>query len=164
METYFQRFAEFLVTYGWAIVIIVITIGLISYFNVYTPEDVEVESCSFGYALQCVEKPVVNFVTGDVSVLVKNKVGYGIHTFSWNKGEGDCVIQSGFSVTDPDDASVSYVADTVLEAEDIALLQFTCGDGNGVLGNFNADLGLTYYNVEEEKVKLVSGSFVVVRE
>ena len=162
---FLQRVAVFFVTYGWAIVILVIAVSLISYFNVFTPESVVLESCSFGFGMKCVEEPVVNFVTGETRLRLRNKIGYPIHTLSWSRGTGDCSLQSGFKVVADENASISYTSDAyVLMPEDDVILSFTCGDGSGIIGNLNTEITLTYYNTHDEKIATLLGSMDVLND
>ena len=48
-----QAAVEYLVTYGWAFIAILSTIGVMSYFGLLNPERYIPDSCEFGEQLQC---------------------------------------------------------------------------------------------------------------
>ncbi|GEM_PF-3571866 len=48
-----QAALEFLTTYGWAFLVILVMIGALSYFGVLNPEAYIPEACNFGAVLSC---------------------------------------------------------------------------------------------------------------
>ena len=44
---------EFLTTYGWAFLVVLVMIGALSYFGVLNPENYISDSCNFGTVLSC---------------------------------------------------------------------------------------------------------------
>lgn len=50
-----QQALEYLVTYGWAFVIVIITIGAFAYFGILNPQQYIPERCDFGVQLQCAD-------------------------------------------------------------------------------------------------------------
>jgi len=50
-----QQALEYLVTYGWAFVIVIITIGAFAYFGILNPQQYIPERCEFGVQLQCAD-------------------------------------------------------------------------------------------------------------
>ena len=60
-----QAAFEFLTTYGWAFVVILIAIGALSYFGVIRPRDWLPNRCTFGSEFQCLDYQVkFNTATG----------------------------------------------------------------------------------------------------
>jgi hypothetical protein len=50
-----QAVIEYLVTYGWMLLVILITIGLILYFDILNPIKFVPQQCEFGEQLHCVD-------------------------------------------------------------------------------------------------------------
>lgn len=73
-----QAALEFLTTYAWAFLVILIMIGALSYFGILNPIDLLPERCSFGSEFNCVDY-VINYGTdgtdGSFDLRIKNSVG-----------------------------------------------------------------------------------------
>jgi len=69
-----QAAMEFLLTYGWAILIVVLVIGALAYFGVLSPRQFLPSRCLLDSPLYCEDKQVVLTATdvGDVRLLVGN--------------------------------------------------------------------------------------------
>lgn len=50
-----QAVIEYMVTYGWMLLVILITVGLILYFDVLNPIKFVPQQCEFGEQLRCVD-------------------------------------------------------------------------------------------------------------
>ena len=71
-----QAALEFLTTYGWAFLVILIMIGALAYFGILSPSKVLPSRCNFGPELQCLDyKITVSSTEGNVSIKLKNNVG-----------------------------------------------------------------------------------------
>ncbi|MAE13297.1 hypothetical protein CMO92_01920 [Candidatus Woesearchaeota archaeon] len=67
MKTKAQISLEFIVTYGWILVLILLTIGTLSYFGILSPSRYIKESCEISNQLQCVDFEVFkNLVELDI--------------------------------------------------------------------------------------------------
>ena len=72
-----QAALEFLTTYGWAILVILIMIGTLAYFGILTPSKVLPNRCTFGAELQCEDYQIS--ATGNLFKLrLKNGIGESI--------------------------------------------------------------------------------------
>jgi hypothetical protein len=69
---------EFIMTYGWAILVILVIIGVLVYFGVISPERLLPERCSFPSDLSCVGKPRVDFNSDTITLALINNIGYPI--------------------------------------------------------------------------------------
>ena len=67
-----QAALEFLMTYGWAILVVLIAIGALAFFGVLSPERFLPAKCTLQPGLACIDHKVT---PGQVDVVVKN--GYG---------------------------------------------------------------------------------------
>ena len=71
-----QAAIEFLATYGWAFLVILIAIGALSYFGVLSPSKLLPDRCNFGSEFGCVDYSI-----GGNGILVKlrNSLGTSIY-------------------------------------------------------------------------------------
>ena len=54
-----QAALEFLMTYGWAILVVLIVIGALAYFGVLSPSNLLPEKCAFPVSLSCVDHQIM---------------------------------------------------------------------------------------------------------
>lgn len=76
-----QAALEFLTTYGWAFLVILIMIGTLAYFGILNPSKVLPGRCTFGAEFQCLDYQIA--ATGaapnpQVKLRLKNNVGEAI--------------------------------------------------------------------------------------
>ena len=55
MDKRAQAAMEFLMTYGWAILVVLVAIGALAYFGVLSPEKFLPSSCSLPSGLGCID-------------------------------------------------------------------------------------------------------------
>ena len=65
---------EFLMTYGWAFLIILVVIGAFIYFDVLNPSRLVGESCTFPAGLNCVDQ-IVSESSREINVILRNGFG-----------------------------------------------------------------------------------------
>lgn len=70
-----QAALEFLTTYGWAFMVILVAIGALSYIGVTNPERFIPEKCVFPQGLQCIDSQVT---TEELRVFLSNDFGQSI--------------------------------------------------------------------------------------
>jgi len=68
-----QSAVEYLVTYGWIIVVILIVVGLLIYFDVLSPSRFLAESCDFSQQLECIDSQIGK--DGDIVLKLRNNFG-----------------------------------------------------------------------------------------
>ena len=69
-----QAALEFLTTYGWAFLVILIMIGALAYFGILSPSKILPNRCNIGSQFQCLDYKID--ATGDTfRVRLKNNVG-----------------------------------------------------------------------------------------
>ncbi|MFH1134359.1 MAG: hypothetical protein V1735_07790 [Nanoarchaeota archaeon] len=67
-----QAAMEFIMTYGWAILVVLAAIGALAYFGVLNPRNFVPDKCMFPAGLTCTEKPVF-FDDGDnIDIVLAN--------------------------------------------------------------------------------------------
>ena len=67
-----QAAMEFLMTYGWAILVVLVVIGALAYFGVLSPTSILPEKCFFQVGLECEQYVVGN---GQAQFIVRNNLG-----------------------------------------------------------------------------------------
>mgnify|MGYP006435488675 CR=1 FL=1 len=143
-----QAAMEFLMTYGWAILVVLAAIGALAYFGVLNPGQLLPDKCTFPASFDCVDKPVVNFDTGIVQLAIRNDVGYPIDTIGGTlTGDGDCATIGTLTVVDATNGSIDYTGTTDMQPGARAVVQFTCGGGT-ISGDFESDVQISYVNTE----------------
>ncbi len=70
-----QAALEFLTTYGWAFLVILIMIGTLAYFGVLSPSKVLPNRCTFGAEFQCVDYVIAS---NAFRIRLKNGVGEAV--------------------------------------------------------------------------------------
>ncbi|MCD4759655.1 hypothetical protein K8R33_02115 [archaeon] len=71
-----QAAMEFLMTYGWAILVVLIAIGALAYFGVLNPSKFLPESCTIGPGIGCDDFKIVE--DGTTTLLIRNGMGEGL--------------------------------------------------------------------------------------
>ncbi|MGV8171409.1 MAG: hypothetical protein ACP5OA_01820 [Candidatus Woesearchaeota archaeon] len=71
-----QAAVEFLVTYGWAILAAMITIGVLSYFGIFNTGRYVNDACTFGDQMMCDD--FAAYQNGTVKVRLRNNLGVDI--------------------------------------------------------------------------------------
>ena len=99
-----QAALEFLTTYGWAILVILIMIGTLAYFGILSPSKVLPSRCNMGAEFQCMDYQIS--ATADTFKLrIKNGIGEPVSISAITLGsEGS--TQYSCTLTDP--ASLPY--------------------------------------------------------
>jgi hypothetical protein len=71
-----QAAMEFLMTYGWAILVVLAAIGALAYFGVLNPGNFMKDKCDIPAGLDCIETPVIG--TADIAFKITNNLGSNI--------------------------------------------------------------------------------------
>src|SRR3989338_9454904 len=76
-----QAAMEFLMTYGWAILVVLVAIGALAYFGVLSPDRFLPYRCILPSGIACLDHEVRDVFgpgNGEVYVVIKNSLGYDI--------------------------------------------------------------------------------------
>jgi len=93
-----QAAMEFLMTYGWAILIVLLAIAALAYFGVLSPGKYVPSSCVLETGLACTDFKVVGGVnTSEITIYVRNGIGQDLRNFSLSI-PGECVGTDDISV------------------------------------------------------------------
>jgi uncharacterized protein (UPF0333 family) len=102
-----QAAMEFLMTYGWAILVVLAAIAALAYFGVLSPAKMLPERCVGPSGLDCIEK--ASMENGNVSWSTKNNQGHDMLITSITLGsstENDCT--GTMDVTNATNATSTY--------------------------------------------------------
>ena len=69
-----QAALEFLTTYGWAFLVIIIMIGTLAYFGILSPGKLLPNRCNFGSEFQCLDYQI-SAAGGTFKMRLKNNIG-----------------------------------------------------------------------------------------
>ena len=94
-----QGALEFLMTYGWAFLVILIMIGALAYFGVLSPTKFLPERCTFGSQFICKDYVITSDgSSGEVTAKLQNNLGQAIWILTnttnatSNDGFGECTM------------------------------------------------------------------------
>ena len=135
-----QAATEFLMTYGWALLVVLIAISALAYFGVLSPSKFLPESCMLDPGYQCVDYQITE---DDSSIIVKNAAGDDI--IITNVKIGSC--------------EESFDSITVRNSDQ---QQFSLtGCDNGITeASFKADISITYNKVISNFTKIIKGEII----
>ncbi len=143
-----QAAMEFLMTYGWAILVVLAAIAALAYFGVLSPGNLLPERTTFTAPLPNVDNALVDAEENSAEIAFRNNVGVKINLTGTGTASDD------FCAT-PADLAVSYeVEGDALETEvsngQGFLVKWTCNDGAtpNIGDKFEATLGFSYENME----------------
>ena len=128
-----QAAMEFLMTYGWAILVVLVAIGALAYFGVLSPQRFLPNSCTLVPGLGCDAFQVKNELAAGVDVTIKatNGMGKDLTSVKMNLA-GD-----GTNCVNKDSNTVATWADGKQE-----IFNFDCGVLSG--NRFKSDVTVTY--------------------
>jgi hypothetical protein len=151
-----QAAMEFLMTYGWAILVVLVAIGALAYFGVLSPAKFLPNSCTISPGIGCGEFKATAAAASNVQIYVQNGMGsaLSVSALTLTPTSGTCalVTPAALPVTLNDGASQNTV--------------WTCsGIGATSAGaRFKGDLAMTYTKTGETLSHSVAGTVVTVVE
>jgi hypothetical protein len=77
-----QAAMEFLMTYGWAILVVIAAIAALAYFGVLDPARLLPERCQFPAGMDCIDKASIKTTT--ITVALRNNQGFPVTVDSAN--------------------------------------------------------------------------------
>lgn len=139
-----QAALEFLMTYGWAILVVLVAIGALAYFGVLSPDNFLPSRCTLPSGIACVDYLAVDeFGAGNgyVTISIRNSLGYDITNVEFKAS--DCTGTT----------SMSLIRNGGLPTEFSATF---CNIISG--GKYRGDINLTYTNADTGLTHLARGS------
>lgn len=146
-----QAALEFLTTYGWAFLVILIMIGALAYFGILKPSKLLPDRCVLGTEIECIDY-MVSDTSDQVTFRLRNNVGETITVTYFNASASesvDCWVGSATGDVAADaifanwgNGAVLDVDNTILTCDNLANAGLEIGD-KGKL-----DIIMTYFEVK----------------
>jgi len=105
-----QAALEFLTTYAWAFLVILIMIGALGYFGILQPSKILPDRCTFGTEINCIDYRINAPGTDTFSLRLKNSVGEPIVI--------PAVATTGFDISS--DSATAYTCTTLTTIDGVA--------------------------------------------
>lgn len=121
-----QAALEFLMTYGWAILVVLVAVGALAYFGVLSPDKFLPAKCTLQSGLACIDHKAT---ATQLQVRVTNSLGYDL-TVTDLKAQ-QCTAQTGLSTSFANGASTTFT--------------LTCVNSGS---KYNGQFNISYTNVE----------------
>mgnify|MGYP001585907334 CR=1 FL=1 len=153
-----QAAMEFLMTYGWAILVVLIAIGALAYFGVLNPSRFLPNSCTISNQFACESGDFVAYSNGTVTLIIRN--GRGVDTN---------IIQFAVNYTNSAGIASNCNSGTtgwnVTDGQKQAITPGTCSSIGTKGGKFKGDIILYYADAGSSLgVRQSTGSIVTKLE
>jgi len=112
-----QAALEFLMTYGWAILVVLVAIGALAYFGVLSPDRFLPSRCSLPSGIACTDFKVTagaTLTTGTVDVVLRNGLGFDMTLVT--VAVGGCTAASSGPATLSNGQQSTYTATGICTA------------------------------------------------
>jgi hypothetical protein len=136
-----QAALEFLMTYGWAILVVLAAIGALAYFGVLSPDRFLPEKCTLPSGLGCIDFVATN---SQISVIIANSLGNDVSNVAVGINGTGCSTTASGPTSLSNGVSGSYV--------------FACTPASG---KFQGTLSVTYTNVGTSLSHTKTGSITL---
>lgn len=148
-----QAAMEFLMTYGWAILVVLLAIGALAYFGVLSPQNLLPERTTFTAPIPNLDNAVVSASTNSVEIAFKNNKGVAITlpltgTLETETGT-TCVLEAVDPITGTYDGNPIVADTTSIPNGGTFLLTWNCVDlatAPETGSSFKANLMFQYTN------------------
>lgn len=140
-----QAAMEFLMTYGWAILVVLAAIGALAYFGVLSPEKLVPERTTFTAPFPSSEAAVVSLSSGTVQIALSNNYGQSITLLNTGEtGTQDCASPT-LNIYNETAGAYQDTNMTIKNGETF-LLQYDCGASfiGSVGDRFETELTFSY--------------------
>jgi hypothetical protein len=133
-----QAAMEFLMTYGWAILVVLVAVGALSYFGVLSPDKFLPSRCSLPAGISCNDHKAV---ASDSEIRVVLRNGLGFDTTGVTAAVSGCTTSSSTTLNNGDQKTLTATS---------------CSLTGG--SKFSGDLNVTYTNSDSGLSHTVQGS------
>ena len=104
-----QAAMEFLMTYGWAILVVLVAVGALAYFGVLSPDNFLPNRCTLPSGIGCVDHKAVS-ADSEISVVLRNGLGYDMSGITVSAGS--CTTDDSTPATLANGAKATFVLET----------------------------------------------------
>ncbi|MBW2972430.1 hypothetical protein KY359_05325 [Candidatus Woesearchaeota archaeon] len=136
---------EFLMTYGWAILVVLAAIAALAYFGVLSPDRFLPEKCTLPSGVACLD---FTGSTTQVDLVIQNSAGFDMQNVSVY------VIGSTINFTCTDVGADGTLVDGEKDT-------FTCAGLSLPSGKFKGTLSIDYLNVQTTMTHTKSGELIL---
>ena len=134
-----QAAIEFLMTYGWAILVVLVVIGALAYFGILNPQQFLPQKCQFSTGFYCQDNIIKS--TGGGTIRVNNGLGNDIRVyhlnFTSNNGVVTCIYDNtaGYILTAGAEYNFNFNTTLNTKCDATTMAQFK---GSRIRGDLNA--------------------------
>ncbi len=157
-----QAAMEFLMTYGWAILVVLLAIGALAYFGVLSPQKLLPERTTFTAPIANLDNAVVSLADNSIEIAFKNNKGVAITLPLTGNVSPATGVECNNPVITGTYSGAPIVADTTqIPNGGTFLLKWDCDPSslNPTVGDkFKAELTVDYTNVETTQTITHTGS------
>ena len=141
-----QAAMEFLMTYGWAILVVIAAIAALAYFGVLDPARLLPERCQFPAGMDCIDKAAVS--TSDVTFALRNNQGFRVEVESITATATGCTTTSvAVGATNASFTTITVAGNVSVPNNEVFKIQLTgCSLSSGE--KFDNDVTVQYTNTE----------------
>ena len=137
-----QAAMEFLMTYGWAILVVLAAIGALAYFGVLSPDRFLPEKCTMPSGIACLD---FRYSGTAIEMVIQNSAGFDM------SGVSIAVNGTGCNAADT-------TTQTTLTNGQKATYTITCSPSSG---KFKGDVTMAYTNMETSMVHSKIGEIIL---
>ncbi len=141
-----QAAMEFLMTYGWAILVVLAAIAALAFFGVLDLGRILPETCNSSGGVTCVDKPVIYQDNDIIQLAIRNNIGRSAAIIGATTQAGDDCTVSDYNVYLSGVAQGDDVP-TMVDNGELALLNITCANINDN-SRIKSDITVTYRDNE----------------
>ncbi len=138
-----QAALEFIMTYGWAILVVLVAVGALAYFGVLSPDKFLPSKCTLQAGIGCMDHKASS-TTNQLQVRVQNSLGYAVNVDKVSAA--GCTCQSN-PVVAPCVAYAGGGAST-LDNGGSSTYTLTCPTPTLSTSKYNGNFNITYTNQE----------------
>jgi uncharacterized protein (UPF0333 family) len=142
-----QAAMEFLMTYGWAILVVLAAIGALAYFGVLDPANLLPEKCDGSAGMDCLEKASLTSSSNVVAIASKNNLGYDINLTNASltpNADNTCTAVASAEVSVDGAAAVDITTAPEVENGETFVVSITCGGAGFSSGKFQGAYKISY--------------------
>lgn len=136
-----QAALEFLMTYGWAILVVLVAIGALAYFGVLSPDAFLPSKCTLPSGIACTDFILDDATTDKITVVLRNGMGFDATSVT--------VVVSGCT---------PLSAPATIGNGQQEKYELTCTNALTGGSKFSGQLNVTYTNADTTLVHTIQGS------
>jgi len=149
-----QAALEFLTTYAWAFIVIIIVIAVIAYFGILRPQRILPDRCNFNVGFECMAYKIGS--DGTFNLRLKNNLNQVVTvTGTQLSTESVTTFLCTTNSTNPADWGAGTMKDLVWSGCNVAAVGFVAGDKGKVavrINYYETKAGSTYSHIAEGEV------------